>query len=143
MQPYHLWSGCHEQSYQKPCQPSFTQELHLNSGPHPWSLLLLCWSHACAWPFTSLILILTHWLDFLAWSWTCLISVDLPYNHWTVAEPWYHHCSVHLVPKTQVWLDHGPYQPCCCSLLSHLHLRISTVLLLLDTQWLIQWDTIY
>lgn len=54
-----------------------------------WAFRLLpelCCRHAFAWPWTSPIL--TCWLDFPAWFWTCFVIIDLPDNHWTVSWIW-------------------------------------------------------
>lgn len=74
-----LGSGCCEKSTGKPCWRS------------PWFCLgVACLSFvACAGPFTLLILILTFSLDFLAWTQTCCIDVDLCGSHWSVPDPDY------------------------------------------------------
>lgn len=56
--------------------PSFAQQLLLCSG-HYHSPELCCWD-TCAWFNTFLILTLipAHWFGFLAWSQTCLVTVD-------------------------------------------------------------------
>lgn len=76
-----LGSGCCEKRAGKPCWRP------------PWFCLGgACLSFvACAGPFTSLILILTLWLDFLAWTQTCCIDMDLCGSHWSVPDPGY--CS--------------------------------------------------
>lgn len=67
------WAGI---SLAGPHHSPFAWVLHLYAGPPlgpkgPMPLLCL----------PSALLILTFWLDFPAWPWACLISVDLPRNH--------------------------------------------------------------
>ena len=79
MQLCNLGSGCCEKSTGKPCWRP------------PWFCLgAACLGFvACPGPFTLLVLILTHWLDFLAWTLTCCINKDLGGNHWSVPDPGY------------------------------------------------------
>lgn len=53
-----------------------------------WPLPVLHRSQASSciytWPSVSSILTQTCWVGFLAWSQTCLITMDLLCNHWTV-----------------------------------------------------------
>lgn len=48
----------------------------------------------------------TDW-DILAWAWTCLITVILPNDHWTVSDPWLPLSDLILAPSCELtsWLD--------------------------------------
>lgn len=61
------------------------RELPSSSGLCPWSLPEL---HL----HTLVVTTLTHWLDFLAWSETCLMATD----HWALCCPW-------LLPLNLLW----------------------------------------
>lgn len=136
------WSHatCNWADVNRVVSPSFTQKIVLNSGPHPWSLCELYWSHACHWMYTSLVPILIHWFDFLAGFWTYLSIVDLPEIHQTVGDQWYHYHSV-LAPEQRVWQNQQGHVCWCLptTLSTHLPLDISSVLLLLDSQCLPPW----
>lgn len=74
--------------------PPFAWGLHWSSDAQLWSLPELRCSYACAWPRALLIWTLTHRLNFLFWSqtylalWTCLVTTDLPGDHWSTGWSW-------------------------------------------------------
>ena len=63
----------------------------------------LCCRHGFAWPWNSLVL--THWLDFLAWLQTCLVIIDLPNIHWTIGWTWLLSPPVILPLTLLTWLQ--------------------------------------
>lgn len=78
-----------------------TRSLHQACLPSPWSSLPeLCCRHAHAWWCMCMLLIITHWPEFLAWLWTYPISMGLPSDCWTLADPG---CCHQTCPALLAW----------------------------------------